>query len=651
MAALLLPLGVFHRVTRHAATHLVACDPSAPPLGDPALNGTATARAWARWERGILAVTDDRVFAPIPDAVALGEFYPLPALAAYPFARLFHSTPLGVNVTYYLGLVFFPVALYALYAHLAGPGLGAFLAALVVAYGPARLNQVGVVATLHTAFVVLAFLAALRFLENGRRRDLLVFGASILVQALSSLYGLATGGLWAAVTLVLFAFRRLRDPARTASLAGTGLVALGLAAVYNLPYARVGHEVGVRTTRETFERFGADLLSLVHGGTFGGPVKQLLERLAPGFPWGAAAFFPTLTLTFLVVFSLVVFRRDRRRAPTLSPWLVSAAICFVLALGPSVRLAGQRLGPGPFALLYQLPVFELLRNVSRFDQFFDISLGAAAALSFAALRRAGVGAAWLPATLCLLSVLDVWPADIPATRFPEPSPYAASLGALPADAMVAVYPGGQDAAVQAWVDQLVHGRRVVNGYHSYWPPLHAWLERTLEQVDTGSALQLFQELGASVVAVDRSRLGARAAEIDALGQRPPGLRVERVSDVGTFRLFFLTPRPPNLIHADQLAGLRFEGASARLFSRNAGPIFRLGPEAVAVRIGPRKSPATLTIPIVGVSPLAVTVSLPVPPGAEVLDASSGRSLGRGVSGPPAPASPASPAPPGGRPGP
>ena len=585
--ALLLPFLVLHRTFLRPTTHLVAARPNAWPLDDPTTNATAMARAWARFDRGEFAAREDRVFAPARNAIALGESYPLPSLVGYPFARLAGSLPLGVNVPYYLALALAPVALYAFYAGLAGPGPGALLAALLVAWGPARMNTLGVLSMLTAGLVILAAARAVAYLRGGRPRDLALFSAFVLAQAFSGLYPLAQGGIWCIAAVLIAAGRDARRPRRLAGLAGAGLLALVPAALWHAPFFRLREDFGVVTDPATFEAHAADLLALFHGGIFGGPVRDLLERLVPGFPIGAAAFFPTLTVVTALVAWAVLGRSPAEGGGTRSPlpWVLLATAFFVAALGPTVRLAGQPLFPGPFALLSDLPVLSSVRGIHRYDQWFDVSLGAAAVLAWAGLRRRFRGRV-LPAAACGLVFLDAWPADVPSYRFPEATSAAAALGGLAPDAIVAHYPAGRDVATQAWVDQVAHGRRVVNGWFTFEPMPHRWLGKALESVEGVVALAMLRDFGAEVVVVDSSRLDpGRRAGLAALRAPDPGLRLRKITREGRFDLYWFDPRPPHVLGAADLEGLEFRGREARLPGPPGALVLYFGPSALGVTVG------------------------------------------------------------------
>ena len=631
--AFLLPLLVLHRAFLRPATHLVAARPDASPFDDPTTNATAMARAWARFDRGDFAFRDDRVFAPAPNAIALGEWYPLPSLIGYPFARLLGSVPIGVNVPYYLAVALAPVALYAFYSSLAGPGPGAFLAAFLVAWGPARMNTLGVMGTLTAGLVILAAVSAVSWLRTGRQRDLGLFAAFLVAQALSGLYPLAQGGLWCLAAVPLAAGRDALRPGRLAGLAGAGLGALAPVALWHAPLFRLGHDLGVGTDPSTFEAHAADLLTVLHGGIFGGPVRDLLERVVPGFPLGAAAFFPTLSVVAALAAWAVLRRRPTRGGEERSPlpWVLLAVAFFLAALGPVVRFAGRPVSPGPFGFLSHVPVLSSVRGIHRYDQWYLVSLGAAAAMAYASLGRRLRGRA-LPAAACALVVLDSWPADVPSYRFPDASVAAAALRTLPRDAIVGHYPMGRSEATQAWVDQLVHGRRVVNGWFTFEPLPHRWLGKALGTVDGVVALAMLRDFGAEVVVVDPVRLEpALRAGLSALRAPDAGLRLRARSRAEGLDLYWFDPRPPHLLSVGGLDGLAFEGRVARVAGPSGALVLYFGPEALDVDVVSAAGTARdrLRVSPVQAAPFRVSLEGPVPPGGEVRDARSGRLVGRG----------------------
>jgi hypothetical protein len=100
-----------------------------------------------------------------------------------------------------------------------------------------------------------------------------------------------------------------------------------------------------------------------------------------------------LTLGWVgLALALVGFAAGRRRGAWL--WALSAALFFLLALGPSLRVAGYDTGlHGPFRILQELPFFKGNRYPSRFSVMLLISV--APLLAFGAQwLLARVAAAW-----------------------------------------------------------------------------------------------------------------------------------------------------------------------------------------------------------------------------------------------------------------
>ena len=81
--------------------------------------------------------------------------------------------------------------------------------------------------------------------------------------------------------------------------------------------------------------------------------------------------------------------RAAGRAATPSPWPPWDAAAALVALGPELRVGGQALGPGPFALARELvPPFRMIRVPSRAGIFIALALAMLAAKALALLAAA-----------------------------------------------------------------------------------------------------------------------------------------------------------------------------------------------------------------------------------------------------------------------
>jgi hypothetical protein len=645
LVSVLGPLLVFRETVRDPLER-IPCGRPAPneQLGDPVIISSVMARAWARWDRGDFARHDDRVFAPYPDTYTLGEPWLLPALVGYPWARLFGSTALGYDVPFFLAAFVACFAAGLLLADLAGAGWAALAGALLYAWSPARLNNFGVVGTMWGGFVLLVLLFSLRFLRSGRPRDALLTVAALLATGLGSTYPLVMGGVSVAV-VALASARSLR---RLFFLALAFLAALAPLGLFYAPYLRLGRDFDAPLGRTSIEAHAADLLALLHTGVFAGPLRDALDALVPGFPEGASALFPTLTaLAVLTAGAFALGRRGPRRARgerhgarSLTPWLLLAAVSFVFALGPTVRLAGRAVAPGPYALLAGLPAFSGMRGIHRWDQWFGLGVIAAATLVLGRLLRtlpARRGRMLLASVVPLLAV-DLWTRPVPAQPVPPPSPFDGVLRSLPRDAIVAVWPFRRDTSERSWAEQLYHGRRVLNGFQTFPPPIHAWLSSFAATKPFEAAFAVYRELGALAVEVDLDAVprveAARVRGLVASGALP---WVRAVHASRSRLLLVLEPAEPLLVDPSSLSGLRFEGATANVLRAPGRLVFRLGTSRLDVEVssegGRRRD--VLRIPVVGAGELVAELAAPLPPGAVVRAVAGAREVGRSALAVPA----------------
>jgi hypothetical protein len=636
------PLLVLRNVAQSPLQRVLCARPSPNHLlGDPFISLGVFGRAWNRWDDGDFSRTDDRAFAPYPDTWAVGEPATLPALVGYPFARLWDSVALGYNVALYCACILTTLGSGYFFRRLAGPGLAALAGALLFTWCPGRLNNLGVIGTLWAGLVPLGLAL---FLQGIRRRDtrLTVLGGLVwLALGLGSLYGLLMGS---AVVGLVFAIVFVRERAsrwRVVSAAVVLTMGLGLLAAYYSPLFRLDHDFGARVSVRAIEGHAADVLSLLHHAVFGGPLRDLLDRLVPGFPEGASALFPTLFALVVLPAGLLLRNRKRgarriaRTERSLWTWALVAGFAFASALGPTIRFAGHALFPGPYRLLVDLPGFSSLRGIHRWDQWFDLALVTLSVVVLGRLLRSGLRSfrrVVLPlAGLALL--VDVWPREVLGQIAPPPSPFQDVFVAMPADAIVAGLPVGGPTAERMFVEQVHHGRRIVNGVQTFPPPIHLWLEGQARRLPLLEMLALLRELGARAVEIDGSVLaeGQRTA-VSSLLASPAGRSLGWTLARGQRMLVLMEPRAPILVDPDRLPELRFENGTARVCTAAGRLVFRIGRPIVHVVVtgpsGTRND--VIDLPLVERDVYAVSVGKGVPAGSCVMDARTGRRLGCAV---------------------
>jgi hypothetical protein len=197
---------------------------------------------------------------------------------------------------------------------------------------------------------------------------------------------------------------------------------------------------------------------------------------------------PGATLAFVLGGGAVVLASRgwahwRRRAPrnlTAGDWVrllaLMVAVSVVLALGPVVHVARRAVGDGLYAALYSvlLPL-HVIRNTVRFGVLSVAGLGLLAALGWAWLadRLRGWPAVRhaLAAALIVALMLEyaVWPLRLVPIG---PRPVDAVIRADPDDVAVLEWPpAAAGISTEAMFRSLYHGKRVVNGYSGFRPPL------------------------------------------------------------------------------------------------------------------------------------------------------------------------------------
>lgn len=641
---------------------LVPCGP--PPggcqLGDPAIATSVLGRAWSRFERGEAWNRDDRVFAPYPDSWGLSEGYLAEAIVGYPWARLSGSPAAGYNVAYALASVFAFWSAGALFLRLAGPGWPALVGALLFTWSQGRLNSVGVLSVLWAGLVPLAIAFGLDVLRRGRWRDALLFGATWLAIGMGSLSGLLMGAITAGLVLAACG---LVQPARRRRLplllAAGAAAALPLVLVHR-PLFTLARDFDVKVSMRTFEGQSADLASLLHHSGFSVPLKAVFDGLLPGFPPGSPGFFPGLLALAAAGLWILLPRAHRPVSLRLDPacpetdirlWGALAAATFLFALGPTIHLLGRPLLPGPWRLFTHVPVFSSMRGLFRWDQWFSLAVTACVVLSLAAAARhfrSSPPARVVVCALIALLAVDVWPRPIVASALPGPSPFQDVLQALDRDAIVAVYPFERATSERAWVEQLFHGRRVLNGFQSFPTPIHFWLDAVSHTRPPSETLAIYRELGASAIDVD-------LASVPAPRRRETREACETLLSAGEVRhvargdriLLLLPPLTPFLVDPLALKRLSFDGKVARLEGVPGRLMFRLRSGALPVRIesGSSSLASFLDIPLFGAGGLPLRLDDVPPPGARIFDASRGVEIGVVVAGPTPETPPATAVPP------
>lgn len=470
-----------------------------------------------------LGIFDANIFFPETRTLAYSEHLIGAALLALPLSFLTSNLDLILNFVLLLATFLTALGCDRLARECGASTRGALLSGILGAFaGPklARLSQAHL-ATLH--FVPWALAFAIRYLREGRRRDLLATLALFTAQSLTS----GHGGLFLALTLaILFASAlatkniRPGKVVRDCGLAGALLLLINVPFV--IPYYEVREQVGLTRSIEDAEGWSPTASSWLLSPTR--TQAAILSKVAPigerGEPANAALFpgFVFLGLTSLGLFGLIRHRDSRTSAKLGLAGL--AIITLWLALGPAFGL---------YRLAYSvIPGFDLIRVPSRFFLLTLTAMAALAALGLDRIQRRSV--AWALIALATIECLPLpWSAPhdpivtppIDAWLASQPKPFQVVELPIP-------LPDNSVRQARFHSEYMIHGaahwQKMVNGYSSLVPPFHTDLYRELHDFPTERGLSALEELKVGYVIVHTDmyqpdRWTEKERQIRALGDR------------------------------------------------------------------------------------------------------------------------------------
>ena len=353
---------------------------------------------------------DANIFFPARYALAFSENLVGAALFAFPLYPAGVSTLTAYNVIFLLGMFLSGLAAWALARDATGDGLTAIVAGVVFAFSPWRISQIPHVQFQWGAFLALALLFLLRYLESGSRRDAVLFGICFGWNALCNVhYAIFSGFLIGAALLVQglvveWAAFRPRLLGAAAALAVAGAVVLPFFVPYALASRLYGMSRGYSEI-ETYSGIWTDFLSA-------GDKNKVYSDLTKRWAKAEGDFFPGITVVALATAALVQRRRIARRldlrqaSPARRRTALWLDIPMLLAIGLWIfaRTGHGSLGPlkvrDPGRIVVVVGALLILRLAAafpRWSRFSDLS-------DF--LRRARFGPrVALFAAICLVGVV------------------------------------------------------------------------------------------------------------------------------------------------------------------------------------------------------------------------------------------------------
>lgn len=449
----------------------------------------------------------------------------------------------GFNVLMTLGIATSALGAYYLLRQFVRPwpaSIGAVMygfSPFVVAHGLAQPGWVVI------GIPPLIFAVTYRVAVDPRRRPVpngLVLGVLVAAQLLTSSEVLAqmfiVGGLGAVAWLAIDYRRdparwleRLRRLARTAAVA-TGVAAILAAYPIWMFIAGPGHVSG--PAQPGLDRFSGDLLGplLPTPLQVVGPasVERSVNTYVPFLVENGA--YLGIGLVALMVYGVVRNRRSRLVLVSAS----LAVVCFVLELGPRLRILGQSTGiPMPFAIFEHLPLVQSLVPI-RFSLWTALFAGVIAGVTLQRLgdelRPRGRIRVGLSCTAVILAALVFWVPRWPYHMRQITVPAAvARARVIPERAVVLMYPVPRVVTDDAmiWQAETKFRFSLVGGYfigpgpngRSSFGVGYDEAQRCLLQDQTGTAVAATPTVIAAVRADLRSA-GVTTIVVVPVGRHP-----------------------------------------------------------------------------------------------------------------------------------
>jgi hypothetical protein len=440
-----------------------------------------------------LSLFDANIFFPRHDTLAYSEHLFGITLLVWPIFAVTGSLPLAYNVAVLSSFALSGIGMYLLVREITGSRWAALASGTIFLAAPYRFGHLLQLQLLTLQWFPFVFWCALRFLREGRVRQLAGIAVFSLLQALSCNYYM----VYLALAVVLFGLSLGVYGRELLSRRKVVLLTLGAASVtalclpFLVPYAR-NRERGFYRRSEDVVFYSASPRDYFTPSRFNRPPYA---RWLPSQSRSERALLPGFGAFALALVGIGVGRgRDR------SFWffcIVLSATAVVLSLGPELRW-GDAAIPLPYRFFYRhVPGFDSIRVPARISVLALFGIAVLAGLGAAALVEK-----WKkPLALGLLGLLLFeYRTYSLESAFPE-APAASTahlwLAQEKARGAVLVLPihEGQEIIRESlsMYHSTAHFRPLVNGYSGWWPNDYWELVGRLRHFPTTRSLRFLLE--------------------------------------------------------------------------------------------------------------------------------------------------------------
>lgn len=489
-----------------------------------------------------LHIFDANIYYPFANTLAYSENLIGSALFAAPIIWLTGNMVLAMNLTALITCWLCGVGAYVLARRLHLSIAAAFICGLIFEFAPPRFIRLG---QLHLTAVqwmpfCLAFLHT--YLEQGRRRDLLLAIACFSLQALSSGHG-AVYLFLSIVALLIWRVAlgdRLRVTQRLRDVGAAGAYLLAPAVWVILPYRIAQNEAGLRRGYiadalpgiESFLASPTQFHQFLHATFLGAPDKEPAAFLFPGI----------LVLLLATTGVLTVSWRQRLRDNYTLFYLLVALGSLLMFVDWPIEI---------WKYVYWLPGFNFIRVPSRFILLVVLALAVLAGFAIERLasrmRPGAQGALTLTLAVLLLGEFASFPfanvpyrVDVPAIDrwlATQPKPFVVAEVPVPSPGDLGSLERQQTSSM---LHATAHWQKTIHGYSGIRRPFHDRLYLDLTEFPEGKSIDSLRGVGVTYIVVHTDQYRDRWPMIEPRIARTPSLRLEHVEGAG--RVYSLLPK-------------------------------------------------------------------------------------------------------------
>jgi len=480
--------------------------------GDPLLNAWALAWVAHQLPRAPAHLFDANIFYPERRTLAYSEALLVPAVFAAPLRWLGVGPVLVYNIVFLSGFIVSGAGTALLVRTLTRSDAAGFIAGLVFAFLPYRIDHFPHLQLQQTQCLPFAMWAFHRLMQTGRVRDGVLFGAFTAGQILSCIYyGLFLIPYMMVVCGAMLIAERRVATSRLVALVVAAAIVLAAVAPVGIAYLGARKVVGERGRQEvvdgsaTWRNYLAPAeANALYGGVFA-RFMQAERRLFPGFvaiALAAIALFPDSPRKH-------ENHENTKRRHDGYQTRFAYALGLVLAFEVSLGFNGYVY---PALYDYFLP-FRALRIPARMGLFVGFSVAVLAGYGLARVasrieshrvRRVVIVAA----ALAMLAEYASKPIELTSIRTSAPEVYADIVrdrGDGPTTTLFEFPASSGDDPTYLYYSTF-HWQNLVNGYSGFFPPSYVRLMDAIGEFPDDVSLAAIRARGARYLVVHGERL-------------------------------------------------------------------------------------------------------------------------------------------------